>query len=137
MTTNEAPTTTQMAAVADPGAHVAPQKAASNKGAIQKKNAPQGRKRAEAAKPAKPKVPKKDRHSMPAGEKPLARQGTAKARVIDMLGRKGGATLEEIVKATGWQKHTIRGLVSILGSKGGMKIESTKREDGARAYTAR
>jgi hypothetical protein len=41
------------------------------------------------------------------------------------------------MEATGWQKHTVRGFISILGSKGGMKIASTRREsDGARAYEA-
>jgi len=54
-----------------------------------------------------------------------------------MLQRKGGATLEEITKATGWQKHTVRGFISILGSKAGMKVISTRREsDGARVYEA-
>ena len=40
------------------------------------------------------------------------------------------------MKITGWQKHTVRGFVSILGSKGGMKIQSSKREDGSRVYEA-
>jgi hypothetical protein len=54
-----------------------------------------------------------------------------------MLQRKGGATLEDIVNATGWQKHTVRGFISILGSKGRMKVTSTRREsDGARVYEA-
>ena len=53
-----------------------------------------------------------------------------------MIQHKGGASLEEIMKATGWQKHTVRGFISILGSKG-MKIASTRREsDGARVYEA-
>jgi len=33
------------------------------------------------------------------------REGTHKAEVIAMMERKGGATLEEIAKVTGWQKH--------------------------------
>src|SRR6478672_9826815 len=65
------------------------------------------------------------------------REGTHKAQVIAMLQRKGGASLEEIMKATNWQKRTVRGFISILGSKGGMKITSTRREsDGARVYEA-
>ena len=65
------------------------------------------------------------------------REGTHKAQVIAMLQRKGGATLDEIMNTTGWQKHTVRGFISILGSKGGMKIASTRREsDGARVYEA-
>ena len=54
-----------------------------------------------------------------------------------MIQRKGGATLDEIMKATGWQKHTVRGFISILGSKGAMQITSSRREsDGARVYEA-
>src|SRR5262249_11421702 len=47
------------------------------------------------------------------------RERTHKARVIAMIQRVGGATLEENMKAPGWQKHTVRGFISILGSKGG------------------
>jgi transcription initiation factor IIE alpha subunit len=54
-----------------------------------------------------------------------------------MIQRKGGATQDEIMETTGWQKHTVRGFISILGSKGGIKVTSTRREsDGARVYEA-
>jgi hypothetical protein len=43
-------------------------------------------------------------------------------------------TLAEIVEATGWQKHTVRGFVSILGSEGGQKIESSINAAGERSY---
>jgi hypothetical protein len=43
-------------------------------------------------------------------------------------------TLAEIVEATGWQKYTVRGFVSIPGSKGGQKIESSKNAAGDRTY---
>ena len=134
MTNNEAATANQTAVVASPGAQVAPAKAPSKKGATQKKGAPKGQKRAKAAKPvAKPKQQKKGQPT-PAGEKPAAREGTAKAKVIALLQRKDGATLDEIMKTTKWKPHTVRGLISILGSKHGMKIESRRREDGARVY---
>jgi len=45
-----------------------------------------------------------------------------------------GVTLAEIMKATDWQAHTVRGFVSILGSKGGQKIESSKSADRERTY---
>jgi hypothetical protein len=48
--------------------------------------------------------------------------------------RPQGVTPAEIMAATGWQKHTVRGFVSLLGSKGGEKIESTKNASGERTY---
>lgn len=57
-----------------------------------------------------------------------------KAEVIALMKRARGATLAEIMEATGWQKHTVRGFVSILGSKGGQKIESAKNAAGERSY---
>src|SRR5579871_1482880 len=85
-------------------------------------------------KPAKKaKVQKKPgRTKRTAGAK--ADRPNKKADVIALMKRTKGATLAEIVEATGWQKHTVRGLVSILGSKGGEKIESSKNADGERTY---
>jgi hypothetical protein len=48
--------------------------------------------------------------------------------------RAKGVTLGEIIAVTSWQRHTIRGFVSLLGSKGGLKIESTKNAAGERCY---
>lgn len=61
-------------------------------------------------------------------------RGNKKADVIALMKRAKGASLPEIIEATGWQKHTVRGFVSILGSKGGEKIESTKNAAGERTY---
>jgi hypothetical protein len=59
------------------------------------------------------------------------------AIVRDMLLRTGGATLQEIMAQTGWQKHTARGFISTLPKKTGIAITSTRREsDGARVYEA-
>jgi hypothetical protein len=44
------------------------------------------------------------------------REGSKTAQVIAMLKREGGATLEEIMSAMGWQKHTTRAMVSAGGS---------------------
>ena len=139
MKTNaEAVTTEDTAAVAAQGAQVTPAKAPSRKGASQKKGAPKGRKRAKTAKPTvKPKAQKqkKDRQPNSAGEKPVAREGTAKAKVIALIQRKDGATLDEIMKATGWRSHSVRGFISTLGKKAGLNITSSRRDDGARVYT--
>ena len=51
-----------------------------------------------------------------------------------MLKRAKGATLAEIMEATHWQQHTVRGFVSLLGSKAGLTIESSKNAAGERSY---
>lgn len=139
MTNAEATTTESPATMAEQGAAVAPEKARRKKGASGKKGAPKGHKTAKAAKPAaKPKAPKKGRRSKPAGEKPVAREGTAKAKVLAMIQRKGGATLDELMKATTWQKHTIRGFMSVVPKKAGLAVTSSRREsDKARVYEAK
>jgi hypothetical protein len=63
-----------------------------------------------------------------------AEGASKKAEVIAMMKRTKGVTLAEIVETTGWQKHTVRGFVSILGGKGGLKIESSKNAAGERSY---
>jgi Protein of unknown function (DUF3489) len=87
------------------------------------------RKASKKAKPAK-----KAGRAKKAATKPKAERTNKKAEVIAMMKRAKGATLPEIVKATGWQPHTVRGFVSILASKGGEKIESSKNAAGERTY---
>jgi hypothetical protein len=71
------------------------------------------------------------------GDKPaVARDGSKKAEVLGLLKRKGGATLSQIMKATGWQAHSVRGFISgALGKKMGLTVGSVRREDGERVYT--
>ena len=82
------------------------------------------------AKKSPAKAPRRARAQKGAAES----RSNKKAEVIAMMKRAKGATLAEIVEATGWQKHTVRGFVSILGSKGGQKIESSKNAAGERTY---
>jgi len=84
-----------------------------------------GRTVAKKAKPTKSAGQAKKRAS-----KRKANRTNKKADVIASMKRAKGATLAEIMKATGWQAHTIRGFVSLLGSKGGEKIESSKNAAG-------
>jgi hypothetical protein len=44
------------------------------------------------------------------------REGSKTSQVIAMLKRDGGTTLEEIMSAMGWQKHTTRAMLSAGGS---------------------
>jgi len=84
---------------------------------------------AKKAKPAK----KAGRAKKPA-TKPKVDRASKKAEVIALMKRAKGATLAEIIAATEWQAHTVRGFVSILGSKGGETIDSSKNAAGQRTY---
>jgi hypothetical protein len=46
------------------------------------------------------------------------REGSKTSQVIAMLKREGGATLEEIMTAMGWQKHTTRSMLSASAKSG-------------------
>jgi hypothetical protein len=56
--------------------------------------------------------------------------------VIGMINRPSGATLAEIIAATGWQAHTVRGFICVQPKRLGFKVESFKRE-GERVYRIR
>ena len=62
------------------------------------------------------------------------RENTKQATVIQLLQRPEGATLAQLVEATQWQKHTIRGAISLLGKKQGLTIVSDKVQGGDRVY---
>lgn len=136
----EATNTTETADVAEQGAHVAPEKASSKKRASQKKGAPKGEKTAKRAK-AKAAVPKKEAKAGKKAAKPAAvkkasapRAESKGAKIIEMIGRAKGATLAEIMKATNWQAHSVRGFLSTAAKKQSIKIESSKNEAGDRVY---
>lgn len=55
--------------------------------------------------------------------------------LIAMLERPEGANIEDMIAATGWQKHTIRSALShALAKKHGYQIVSEKPENGTRIY---
>ena len=79
-------------------------------------------------KPAK----KTDGRPKPAG---APREGTKQALLVDMLRRSDGATIGQIVEATGWQPHTARGAISgAIKKKLGLTVTSEKTEGGERTY---
>jgi hypothetical protein len=88
---------------------------------------------------ATPGAPKKAKATKGATAKdatPTARDGSKKAQVLDLLRRPEGATLADIMAATGWLAHSVRGFISgALGKKMGLTVESSKRADGARVYS--
>ena len=60
-----------------------------------------------------------------------------KQTIIDLISRAKGATLAELMQSTGWQAHSVRGMISTLGSKHGLKIASSKNDEGERTYSRR
>ena len=67
---------------------------------------------------------------------PATREASKTAQVIALLEKPKGATLADLMKATGWQAHSVRGFISgTLGKKMGLKVDSNKREDGQRVYS--
>ena len=109
------PKATKKARAGAQRAHVAPAKGKSGK----KASAPK-------------KAIKKDRKNT----KPAARKGSKTAQVLELLKRPGGATLQELMAATEWQPHSLRGFISgTLGKKMGLSVESAKGENGQRTYS--
>jgi hypothetical protein len=107
------PRPAKRASVAARRAHVAPKKGKSAKKAKAAKKAPKAAKKAGAA-----------------------RDGSKAAKILDLLKRVDGATLKELMKATGWQAHSVRGFLSgTIRKKLGLNVVSTKAEDGERSYS--
>jgi len=57
---------------------------------------------------------------------------TKSAAVTKLLARDRGATIAEIVKATGWKEHSIRAFLTGVRKTGSLAKE--ERSDGATAY---
>jgi len=60
---------------------------------------------------------------------------TKQERVLTLLSRAEGASLEEMMRATDWQKHSVRGfLAGTVKKKLGFQLTSSKAKDGVRRY---
>ncbi|MBA3518051.1 MAG: DUF3489 domain-containing protein [Rhizobiales bacterium] len=70
-----------------------------------------------------------------AGQVRKTRPDTKQAKLVAMLQSPHGASLDEIVAATGWQDHTVRGAIAgALKKKLGLTITSEKVEGRGRVY---
>jgi hypothetical protein len=97
------------------------------------------RAKAKAAAPKKAatagaKTSKKAAKSTAANKVAAARAERKGAKILEMITRAKGATLAEIMKATDWRAHSVRGFISTAGKKHGTKIESARNDAGERTY---
>ena len=67
--------------------------------------------------------------------KPRSRENSKQATVLEMLHRPAGATIPQIMEATGWQAHTVRGtFAGAFKKKLGLNLVSDKARGGDRVY---
>jgi hypothetical protein len=108
----EQPKLPQKPQVAAHKVNVAPSKARSGNKAAPAKKADKGAR--------SPKSPKKKTSG--------AHHGSKTDQVVDLLKRSDGATLKELMKATSWQAHSVRGFLSgALGKKMGLTVHQGGR----------
>ena len=64
-----------------------------------------------------------------------AREGSKAAKVLGLLRRPDGASLKELMKATGWLAHSVRGFLSgTVAKRMNLDLVSKKKADGDRRY---
>ena len=86
---------------------------------------------------AVPKAPGKPTATKSAANKAIVPEAatTKKDAVLALLRSPAGATLSEIMAATDWQKHSVRGFLSgAVHKKMGLTVLSSKNSEGQRVY---
>lgn len=85
---------------------------------------------------AAPEATRRKKAPQTAPEAKGARAGSKSAKILGLLKRSGGASLDQLMKATGWQAHSVRGFLSAaVGKKMGLTVVSVKTEQGERRYS--
>ena len=99
-----------------------------------RRSAKTGAKHQQAQKPARASGTRNKAAPQPSAAAAGPRQ-SKQAKVIALLRRAEGVTVSEIVSATGWQPHTVRGLFSgTLKKKLGLELNSASEEGRGRVY---
>jgi hypothetical protein len=115
----------------------APKKGSAKTTALRRRKAPSGA--------ADPKVspPPLKRKAMQIGtaktpvmaEEPTGERVTKQERMLALLSQPDGASIQEMMQATNWQQHSVRGfLAGTVKRKLGFSLTSSKPEDGVRRY---
>jgi hypothetical protein len=83
---------------------------------------------------ARPKTATNARRRTKASTQANVRAGTKQSAAIAMLRSSGGATIDSLMKATGWQQHSVRGfLAGVVRKRLRLNLESAL-VDGRRIY---
>lgn len=95
-------------------------------------------KSATSAKGEKPKRPK-SAYAAPSNVDPSDGQHTSRVtkhdRVLTLLSQRNGTTIREMMDATGWQQHSVRGfLAGTVKKRLGFTLTSSKAEGELRRY---
>jgi hypothetical protein len=111
--------------------------AAKSKKAAKKQPAKSDRKATVRAQ-ARHVAPKKERASK-AAIPPIprtGREGSKTTKILELLRRDGGATLADLMQATEWQAHSVRGFLSgTLRKKMKLNVQLEKSESGDKSYS--
>ena len=83
------------------------------------------------------KAPSTPAETAPSAHSRQPRTGTKQELLISMLRRPEGATVPEVVTATSWLPHTVRGAIAGALKKLGLQISSEKIEGRGRVYRTR
>ena len=86
--------------------------------------------------PANAETKPSTRQTKPKTKGPKApRKDSKQAKLIALLRRAKGATIDEVVEALEWQPHTVRGAIAgTLKKKLGLTVVSEKSESRGRVY---
>ena len=83
---------------------------------------------------SKTKPKPKPKHE-PSDTKVSLREGTKQARLIELMKRPEGASIDELCEETGWLKHTVRGVFSnTIKKRLGLTVTSYKDDNQPRRY---
>jgi len=68
-----------------------------------------------------------------AGGTPVV-QCSKTAAILDLISRGGGGTVKDLIAATDWLPHSVRGFVSNLVRKDAQRVDAIKLKSGEGAY---
>ena len=67
--------------------------------------------------------------------KSLIKKPTKASQIIKLLCRANGASLDELMKVSGWQQHSVRGFLSgTIRKKTAHQLSSRQGKNGVRRY---